>query len=862
MKSLNRVLMAALCTSAMTVPAYAQDQGAEETVDDNVIIVTATRRAEDVQDIPIAVTAVSPVQLEQQGVVNVQNIGSVSPSFSTSNAQTASGTVVLRIRGVGTTSNNIGFESAVGIFVDGAYQSRPGVALGEFVDVERVEVLRGPQGTLFGRNTSAGALNITNKRPDLDEFGGFVNATYGNFDHISVQGAINAPIIEDTLAFRLTGAYRQRDGFVDIIDSNGGSVGDSNDTEQYLIRGQLGFESDSGIQARLIADYSKSTASCCAAIEVLQSGIETAGLFAAVGLGPRGGMAGPDVALTPFDVTAAQRAVDNRIATSDQRADPSNDQWGITAEVEVPISDSADVIYIGSYREYRAEEAYDSDFSGLDVFNVLPGSDTAIDTMTHELRIQGEAFGGALSWLVGGYYSDEDITQSTNFGLGQDYDRLVGALLAAGTGGASLNPASPLYASGETFLGATPLLNLTGVDPSTVRTTNAYTQSSKSWSIFTHNTLEITDGLKLTVGLRYSDESKDGSFTQPAITNAVCPATLGQVGAGNVNPLLTTSVLGLGCFAFVAPAIGTDAIAFPLPRPFVSEFNDEELIYTGKVSYEFADPVTVYASFTHGYKSGGFNLDSTAASGGADPRFASEEVDAYEVGLKAKFLDDAVTLNVAGFHEEFTNFQVLEFTGAQFTTFNVPSAKSTGVEIETVIRPDENFTINGGLTYTDARYPSDCAGTQTSPNVLSLCGNSLTNAPKWVGIMGATYDRDLGDSLKFFVNGQLRIESDRRTSTQAIVVPNAAAITAAGSVQAAVDAAALNPFDVQDGTIKINMRAGIGDIDDAWGIEAWVTNLTNEVTRGVTFNTVLRSGSRSTFIQEPRMYGLTLRGKF
>jgi outer membrane receptor protein involved in Fe transport len=859
MKSLNRVLMAALCTSAMTVPAYAQDAGAEE-VDDNVIIVTATRRAQDVQDIPLAVTAVSPVQLEQQGVVNVQNIGSVSPSFSTSNAQTASGTVVLRIRGVGTTSNNIGFESAVGIFVDGAYQSRPGVALGEFVDVERVEVLRGPQGTLFGRNTSAGALNITNKRPDLDEFGGFANATYGNFDHISVQGAINAPIIEDTLALRVTGAYRQRDGFVDIIDSNGASVGDSNDTEQYLVRGQLGYESDSGIQARLIVDYSKSTASCCAAIEVLQSGIETAGLFGAVGLGARGGMAGPDVALTPFDITSAQRAVDNRIATSDQRADPSNDQWGITGEIEFPISDSADVIYIGSYREYRAEEAYDSDFSGLDIFNVLPGSDTAIDTMTHELRVQGDAFDGALSWLVGGYYSDEDITQSTNFGLGADYDRLVGALLAAGTGGATLNPASPLFA------GATPLQTLTGIDPATVRTTNAYTQSSKSWSVFTHNTLEVAQGLKLTVGLRYSDESKDGSFTQPAITNDLCPATLGQIFAGGLpggaGSPLTNSYFGLGCFAFVAPAIGTDANPFPLPRPFVSEFSDEELIYTGKVSYEFADPVTVYASFTHGYKSGGFNLDSTAASGGADPRFASEEVDAYEVGLKAKFLDNAVTLNVAGFHEEFTDFQVLEFTGAQFTTFNVPSAKSTGVEIETVIRPDDNFTINGGLTYTDARYPNDCAGTQTSANVLSLCGNSLTNAPKWVGIMGATYDRDLGDSLKFFVNGQIRMESDRRTSTQAIIVPNAAAITAAGSVQAAVDVAPLNPFDVQNGTVKINMRAGLGDIDDAWGIEAWVTNLTNEVTRGVTFNTVLRSGSRSTFIQEPRMFGVTLRGKF
>jgi iron complex outermembrane recepter protein len=860
MRVLNKVLMAAMCSTAMATPAFAQEQEGADTVDDNVIIVTATRRAEDVQDIPIAVTAVSPVQLEQQGVVNVQNIGSVSPSFSTSNAQTASGTVVLRIRGVGTTSNNIGFESAVGIFVDGAYQSRPGVALGEFVDVERVEVLRGPQGTLFGRNTSAGALNITNKRPDLNDFGGFVNATYGNFDHMSVQGAINAPLIEDTLALRVTGAYRKRDGYVDVLNAAGTKIGESNETDQYLIRGQLGFETDSGLKGRLIADYSKSTASCCSAVEVLRSGVELGGVFAAVGLGARGGQAAQFASNTPFDTTAMQQAVDARDSTFNFPSVNSNDQWGITAEVEFPISDNADLIYIGSYREFRAKEAYDSDFSGLDIFNVIPdfgvGGGTAIDTMTHELRVQGEAFDGALNWLVGGYYSDEDISQTANFALGTDYDRLVGALLGAGTGGATLNPLSPI------FLGATPLQTLTGVDPSTVRTANAYTQSSKSWSIFTHNTLEVAQGLKLTVGLRYSDESKDGSFSQPGINNNLCPAVLGQIGAGNVPAPLINNIFGLGCFAFTAPAIGSAANPFPLPRPFNTNFGDEELIYTGKVSYEFADPVTVYASFTHGYKSGGFNLDSTAAAGGADPRFLSEEVDAYEVGLKAKFLDNAVTLNVAGFHEEFTNFQVLEFTGAQFTTFNVPVAKSTGVEIETVIRPSENITINGGLTYTDARYPNNCAGTQVSPNVLSLCGNSLTNAPKWVGIMGATYDRDLGDSMKFFINGQIRMESDRRTSTQAIVVPSAAAIAAAGSVQAAVDAAALNPFDVQDGNIKINMRAGIADIDDAWGVEAWVTNLTNEVTRGVTFNTVLRSGSRSTFVQEPRMYGVTLRGKF
>ena len=183
-----------LSTSIMSlfaagVPAYAQQA-------DDEIIVTATKRAQSVQDVPIAVTVISPQQLQDQGVINIQDLSSVAPSFSTSNAQTASGTVVLRIRGVGTTSNNIGFESAVGVFIDGVYQSRPGVALGEFVDIEQVEVLRGPQGTLFGRNTSAGALNIKNVRPDLDEAGGFVNVTYGNFDHQSLQGAVNIPLAE------------------------------------------------------------------------------------------------------------------------------------------------------------------------------------------------------------------------------------------------------------------------------------------------------------------------------------------------------------------------------------------------------------------------------------------------------------------------------------------------------------------------------------------------------------------------------------------------------------------------------------------------------------------------------------------
>ncbi len=842
MKNLKFVSACLLATTALTVPEIAAAQFDDE------IIVTATRRAESIQDIPIAVTAILPDDLEKQGVVNIQNLGSVAPSFATSNAQIASGSVVLRIRGIGTTSNNIGFESAVGIFVDGAYQSRPGVALGEFVDVERVEVLRGPQGTLFGRNTSAGALNITNVRPDLDEAGGFINATYGNHDHKSLQGAVNIPLAEGKVAARLTGAWRNRDGYVDIINAAGNKIGESNSVDQYYLRGQLGFEGDENWKGRIVIDHSNSDSVCCSALEVLTSPVEAGGVFGLVGLGARGGMAAPNVASSATDLDGAQAAVDDRIATSSQVPNPSSKQTGITGEIEYALSDNVDAIYIGSYREYDATEVYDSAFSGLDLFNVgpadsggLPPGGTEIDTMTHELRFQGNAMDDRLSWLVGGYYADEKIEQAVNFGLGTDYSSFVDALLIAGTGGAYPNAA--ILGLG----GALPVAS-GGVNPASARTQNLYKQDSKSWSLFTHNIFDITDKLDLTIGLRYSDESKDGSFSQPFANYPSCTNQLAGFN-GTFPPApaaLNGNLVVLGCFPFLAPADHPLSAVLPLPRSFDETFKDDELIYTGKLGYEINPDISTYAGFTHGYKSGGFNLDSTAAIGGADPRFASEEVDAYEVGMKSKFMDGMMTLNVAAFLEKFTNFQVLEFTGARFETFNVPKAQTKGVEIESVLRPTDNFTLNGGLTLLSAEYPDDCAGDVTSANVLSLCGNTLTNAPKTVGILGATYNGELGGDYTFFLNGALRYESDRRTSTQAFSPTTGAAV----------------PFDVQEANTKINLRAGIGNDDAGWGLEAWATNITNEITRGVTFNTTLRSGSRSAFIQDPRFYGITARKNF
>jgi len=851
-----------MACSALTTPAFAQEQEPEAQAtrsNDNVIIVTATRRAQDVQDIPLAVTAIAPQQLEAQRVVNIQQIAALAPSFTASQAQLASGSVVLRVRGIGTTSNNIGFESAVGIFIDGAYQSRPGVALSEFVDVERVEVLRGPQGTLFGRNTSAGALNITNARPDVTEFSGFVNAEYGNFDEKSLQGAINVPIVKDTVAVRLTGAFRERDGFLTVVDRTGAKIGDTNDVDQWLVRGQIGWDTESGLRGRIIADYSKSTSSCCGAIELYQSPLVTGGAYAAVGLGQNGGNGQPVVATNRDDQATFERAMDNRIVSANRVPVANIKNYGITGELEFPVSDNADLIFIGSWRRYDSFERYDTDFSAVDVFNV-DALNLRLDTWTAELRFQGESLGGKLNYMIGGFYSDEQLDQSVNFALGTEFEENFGALLGGGFGP---NPF-------QLVAGLTP--GLTPVDPAGTSTVNRFQQDAKSYAIFTHNSLEIVDGLELTVGARYSWEDKSGGFTQTSTNNQVCANALGSLATlpALVPPASLTAAtqgfVGVGCLGFVAPVDLPQAAVLPLPRSFQADFKDEELIYTIKLGYAISPFISSYASFTHGYKAGGINLDATAAVGGADPTFLSEEVDAWELGVKGQTPNGAVTVNVAAFYEKFTNFQVLEFTGTAFATFNVPIAETRGVEIESVIRPADGLTFNLAATFLKADYPDNCAGDQTSVQVVALCGFELTNAPQIVALAGAMWEKPINDSMEFFVTGQVRLEGDQRTSTQAVILPN----VAAGATQAQVEAALVGAppiiADIQDGKAFVNLRTGLRFGNGAYAIEGWVNNLTNEVVRGVTFNTTLRgsgaTNSRSAFTLPPRQYGVTLRAKF
>lgn len=833
--------------------ATAQPEEAEAGRRLGTVTVNATRRESSIQDVPIAVTALDADALARAGVADITDLPALSASFNMSNSQTESAGSTLRIRGVGTTGNNAGLEGAVGVFLDGVYLSRPGVALGDLVDLEQIEVLRGPQGTLFGRNTSAGALNIRTKKPNLGEVEGFGNLTVGNYNALNLQAGVSVPLVQDQIAVRISGAVNERDGFLDSSDPNNPDGSLSKD--RWTVRGQLYAEPTENIDLRFIIDHSNVDDFCCDAVHLTPSSLLQ--VFPLAGLPADGGA----------PVTGFDDAFEGLVGNSGRFEDPS-EQTGFSGELNWDLG-GAKLTYLGAIREFESgPNVQEADFIGLDVFST--GGSTAtpasiggpngqkIDTISHELRLQGTAFDDRLDWLVGAYYSEEDIQLDTTLTLGADYQAYAGARFLAVPGVFQGFGGNPLLAL--TRSAANPL----GVSAEGNFTSNRFLQEGESFSVFTHNVFSVTEKLDLTVGLRYIEESKDGSFDQLAANAPACNAIIGNIVGGAIPANLAGGALALTCFPQAAQADLPTSSLLPTPRTYDETFEDDELVYTLKASYAFNEDVNAYAGFTHGFKSGGFNLDPSSAvvtnsaavqqglaTGNpvapvfGDPSFDSEKIDVFEIGIKADLLGGRARINAAAFWQEMEDFQVLEFTGVQFVTFNVPEAESNGFELEGQFLATPNLVLNGAVTYADAKYPDGCDGGTPNPTISRLCGNSLTNAPEWVTLFGGQYSQDLTDAgHSGFISASARYESDRRTSTQAVL--------ADGS---------LNPFDVQDSNTKIDLRAGISSPDERWTLEIWGKNVTDEITRSVTFNIPLNVGARGAFIQDPATYGVTLRFK-
>lgn len=873
------ILLASAAFAALSVPAYAQDattaqQEEAAVVDDGEIIVTATRREQQLSDVPLAVSAVGAETLARSGASDIRQLNQLSPSLLVSSTSSEAAGGGARIRGIGTVGDNPGLESSVATFVDGVYRNRAGVGLTELGAIDRIEVLRGPQGTLFGRNASAGLIHVITAKPSSD-FGGSLEASYGNYDALRVVGGITGPVT-DTISARLDGIYSKRDGFLTDVVS-GRSV---NGRDRYLLRGQIMFEPSSDLSFRLIADYSDRNEECCAAT-YFPASLVTAG-------------AGGTINRTASPIAALLRGlggiindkpfVRNTAITPGQSYRGDVRDWGVSGELNYDLG-AAKLTSITAYRNWRWLRGQDADFNNLDILHREDDgtANQKFSTFTQEIRLQGNAFDDKLDWLVGGYFANEVLTLNDNLAYGADYTRYADALTRLSV------PTFPGYAVVGALLSPTAPLTLQGV-----QATDHYKQNSRNWALFTHNTFNVTDKLTLTVGLRYTNEKKtlDASFSD---NNVMC-RTLSAL--PTAHPLY-----GTGQLACIIPSIPNGSFAQDNATKKEHKFTG-----TAVLSFKPTDDVLTYASFSRGYKAGGFNLDRnslyrlgrTANANGnraIDPTvintqaltFEPETVDAYEVGFK--YDGRKFDLNVAAFYQQFSSFQLNTFNGVNFVVENVRGCNtlaggdasdtdaiagnsactgkekagitSKGLELEAAIRPIRALSVNLGLTYADTRYADNLFGntniTNTSgslsPAFFQLPGARMSNSAKFVTTGAITWTPEIGSSgLTGLAYVDFRNTSDLNTGSD------------------------LDFEKAQDGYTIVNARLGVHGADNGWGIEFWAQNVFNTDYQQIAFDVPLQ-GSGSTnavrqgqaasssqlygfFLGEPRTYGVTVRRKF
>ena len=758
--------LAASPSLAQTAPAG--QQGAT-TVDE--IIVTATRREQRLIEVPVAVTAVGGEQLENSGVTDIRELTSLVPSvqFQTPGGGADSS---IRIRGVGTTSTNPGLESPVGVVIDGVIRARTGVALSELGDLERIEVLRGPQGTLFGRNTSSGLINIVTRQPDFSGINGRVEATFGNYDNRRVAGAINLPLGDD-LALRVEGSSELRDGFYSDANSN-----ESLDNiDRQFVRAKLLWQPSENVTWNFSADYTTRKENCCVALLAIAGPtFNTVNQIAAAS----GGIGYPSA--NPFDRQASKNAT--------RRNQEDIEDMGVSASGEFDLG-WASLTSITAYRSWAADRSQDFDHSGVDLGFFAPnGLHQEFDVFTQEFRLQGTS--GRLDWLLGAFYADETVVNDSAFRMGADFPAIFGGAAAfQATTLAAFTPGDGARGIGE--------------------------QQGQDISIFTHNIFNVTDAFSITAGLRYTQNDKEIDYR-----------------GENFNP---------ACDSAVATNDATGRALFCLPfwdtrlNPVGDSDSRTEEATTGTLNaaYQFSPTLNTYASYSRGYKSGGYNFDrggftTPATPNARDLAFVEETVDAYEVGVKGEFFDRTLRANFAAFHQTFEGFQLIEFTGASFVVRSLAEVISKGAELELTWLPMDGLTITNGLSYTDAYYTDD-------PGNLTYSGREMEQSPDWVNVSSITWEFPIGEGLTGVAYADARYSSEFFTG-------------------------GFDPNRVQESFTTANVRFSLRDVSEAWQLDVYARNVFDKDYYRRVIPATFQSGSYSAFLGDPRTYGVTLRRNF
>jgi iron complex outermembrane recepter protein len=797
-------------------PAAVQGNG-------NEILVTANKREQSLQNVPVAVSVTTADTINRAKIRDIKDLASVVPSLRVADHQNTANTAFY-IRGFGNGDNNAGVEPSVGVFIDGVYRSRSAAQVTDLPDVTQVEVLRGPQSTLFGKNASAGVVAITTAEPQMTTHGS-TELSYGNYNAFIVKSSLTGKIAKD-LAGSISGSYNRRDGY--IYDAGTGTK--TNNRNRYAVRGQLLYAPDNGLKVRLIGDYGQINELCCAATTVL---------------------AGP--------TTAAVQAVGGQINnpsnpyTTSYSNIPSTNQvvnYGVSGQVDYMLG-PVKVTSVTAWRKSINHNNQDSDFTSADLLG-RNSADVYIRTFTQEVRAN-LALGDFVNLTAGGYYFNENIDQHGQLQYGKDFRSYADLLIQQQSGGAynlagvesllgtlSGNPA--LY-TGKFFQAGTGL-------------NENYALQDEAFSIFTQADVKFGK-ITVTGGLNYTHDRKRFA------TNVTSSDVFSSIDLSQYTAVAGQQILALRALQFMPQFLNVPNAVEP------GRTSDGDISYTARAAYAATRQVNVYASYATGFKASSVNLsrdsrpalsDAAAimAAGIAVPnqtygsRFALPEKSAsLEFGLKANW--GIATANVAVFKENIKNFQTNLFNGVGFDLLNAGKESVFGIEFEGQVHVGPELTLGESLTYLKPRYDSF-----VNSSFGDMSGMTPAGIPPIASTLVATWDHPLAGGHRVILRGDWHYESPTQIEDGLPGFITTNPLTGAViSYQTGIDAARQFKREVSEIDASLTWKLPSG-----FEVSLWGRNLTDDRYMTVIFDSPAQAGSVSGYPNQPRTYGVAALYKF
>ncbi|MEP5837501.1 MAG: TonB-dependent receptor [Marinobacter sp.] len=783
------------------------------------IIVTAQKRAESLQDVPISVSAMQGEKIAEAGINSMSQIADYIPNLHIAEAPVNTN---IYMRGMGS-GNNQAFEQSVGMYIDGIYMGRGRQYRSPFMDIERVEVLRGPQGTLFGKNTVAGAVNILTASPDLDEpFEGNISASAESNSGYQVEGVLSGALTEN---FALRGAfkYRESDGWADNSFLNEDEP--NTDETVWRLTGVWQITDD------LDANFKYSQA------EYNRDGVGS-GSWRYLDSDQRAAEVpnASDFANTAYLVTDvyypdfANKIKDDFDIFKDNGYGPDGKTRGIGKNVESSDNDIDNFsmtlnYYMGEYTitsvtgysEYNYVDGADVDWLPLQF--VHRDDDQDFDQWSQEIRITSPT-GGFFEYIGGAYYEQSNLSFNRRVTIDSDF----GGLFSDLTGAPSL-----LW-----------VLTSGAYSAAQIARNHKYDLDSDSWAVFGQGTFNLADDWRLTLGLRYTEETKDVRSTQ----------------------ILSDDITGLNVSSdnfFLGFIQNTEFNTYAYD--YDEDRDTDKWLPSVNLQWDFSDDSMFYASFSQGFKSGGFTSADDGQPGGLqqgefnpayDPNlpsdefeFDDEDADAFEIGGKHTLLDGAMTLNWAAFYTSYSDLQISIFKGLGFTVTNA-DADVSGLEVDALWQATEGLRLGLNAAYLDAEWKNyeqaPCTAIQLDND--PLCGvaggftdndqsnETTTFAPEYSGSLFFDYSYMLGNGMEIFAGGEANYSDD---------------FSSAGDK---------DPIDDTESFTKINLRIGLRGAGENWEIMAYGRNITDENVYSISFDTPVLAGSHSAQFDEGAVYGV------